>query len=106
MQKEQILRLLDEYEQRFIDSEIEPVEAPVDEVIFDVEEQLSHCYSMIPELRAMAAENRLEEVTHLLGFFDGVLWSVGEITLNDLKEDTNQETGNREQESVPLSQRS
>lgn len=90
MEKEQILRLLDEYEQRFIASEIEPFEAPADEVIFDVEEQLSHCYSMIPELKAMVAENRLEEVYHLLGFFDGVLWSVGEITLNDLKEDPEQ----------------
>jgi hypothetical protein len=87
VEKEQIIRLLNQYEQRFIDSEIEPVEAPVDEVIFDVEEQLSHCYSMIPELKAMVAENRLEEVTYVLSFIEGVLWSVGEITLNDLKED-------------------
>lgn len=85
MQKEQILRLLDEYEKRFIASEIEPFEAPIDEIIFDVEEQLSHCYSMIPELKEMVAENRLEEVYHLLGFLDGVFWSVGECTLNDLK---------------------
>jgi hypothetical protein len=103
VQKEQIIRLLNQYEQRFIDSEIEPVEAPGDEVIFNVEEQLSHCYSMIPELKAMVAENRLDEVNHLFGFFNGVFWSIGDCTLEDLKPDNiNQETGNAEQESVPL----
>jgi hypothetical protein len=87
VQKEQILRLLDEYEQRFIASEIEPFEAPTDEVIFDVEEQLSHCYSMIPRMRELIKEDKIEKVMKWLGFLEGVFWSVGDCTLDDLNTD-------------------
>lgn len=51
----------------------------------DIGSQLEHVIDMLPEMRVFIADSRYEKVMRWLGFVQGVLWSTGAYTLDELK---------------------
>jgi hypothetical protein len=47
---------------------------------------LDHALAMLPEMRMFIREGRIEKVFRWLGFIQGILWSFGEFSLNELKD--------------------
>lgn len=46
---------------------------------------LDHALAMLPEMRMFIREGRLEKAFRWLGFIQGLLWSLGEFSLSELK---------------------
>ena len=46
---------------------------------------LNHLLSMLPKMKGFIKEGRREKFFRWLGFIQGVLWSLGEFSLNDLR---------------------
>ena len=49
------------------------------------DEMLAHCAQMLPKMEQFLAEGRVGKVNRWLGFIQGVLWSRGLRSLDDLK---------------------
>jgi len=47
---------------------------------------LNHLLSMLPAMESFAKEGRREKFFRWLGFMQGVLWSLGEFSLNELRD--------------------
>lgn len=45
----------------------------------------AHCHAMLDEMEQFVKSDRMEKCFRWLGFIQGVLWTTGEFTLNDLK---------------------
>ncbi len=90
MTEQQILALLDEYEEELHRLDFEAVEADHDANIrVDVQDvrkiTLQHALSMIPVLRSFLAAGKMEKVMRWLGFIQAILWMNGQFTLNALR---------------------
>ena len=47
---------------------------------------LNHALSMLPKMESFLKEGRREKFFRWLGFLQGVLWSFGEFSLNELRD--------------------
>ena len=85
-----VLEVLDLYEQAFIRSGIGKSQAKLDvrlngsSALARIYLSLTHCHSMIDEMRQFVAEGRMDKVFRWLGFIQGVLWVNGWYTLEEL----------------------
>ena len=75
MQEERVLEILNLYTEFFKEMGIKPSQYPLDIMSDTKEKCLSHCYSMIPEMKIFLAEGKREKTFRWLGFIQGVLWS-------------------------------
>lgn len=46
---------------------------------------LKHCHAILDQIEKLVREGKMEKAFRWLGFIQGVLWSHGLFTLNDLK---------------------
>lgn len=84
MNNEKILEVISIYRKRLTELRIE--EKSISHVLFmsSRKEGLEHCHAMLPKMEVFLVEGRLDKVFRWLGFLQGVLWSQGLYTLNDL----------------------
>lgn len=62
------------------------VETDYDACLQSRENALSHLLSMLNKMEEFVREGRREKFFRWLGFMQGVLWSLGEYSLNDLRD--------------------
>lgn len=53
--------------------------------LIDANPRLYHVLTMIPRLRQLVLEHRIEKAFRWLGFIQGVLWTEGIYTIDELK---------------------
>lgn len=78
MTKEKILKTLSFYKD-FINKLIPTYDGPYDK------NQLNHILTMLPKMEVFIEEGRIEKTMRWLGFIQGILWSWGIFTLEELK---------------------
>jgi hypothetical protein len=71
--------------------DVESIEAPHDQVIQDPLDALSHLHSMFEKLNVILQSGDFEKALVWHGFIQGVLFTNGQYTLNELKSDNSAE---------------
>ncbi len=82
---EENLSLITQYRKHLEKLNAEPVKAHYDFYLPTKKIALDHLYSMLPEMGKFIRENQREKFSRWLGFIQGVLWLLGEFTLNELR---------------------
>lgn len=59
-------------------------------------DNLKHVYGMLDQMEIMVDEGKMEKVFRWLGFVQGVLWTEGAYTLNELKDHNRSREGTNE----------
>ena len=80
MTSEKILEVIDKYDdvlRRMVDS---PRYSLVEYV------RVSHCITMLSEMRQLLSKGRVEKACRWLGFIQGVLWSLERYSIDALRE--------------------
>lgn len=90
MTKDEVRTLLDQYEQRLSSARIAPADWPHGLLLTlaDKASALAHVRSMLPKMRAFLDSDtpkHWDKVMRWLGFLQGVLWTFGWYTLEELK---------------------
>lgn len=90
MTKDEVRTLLDQYEQRLSDAKMAPADWPHGLPLTPADEAraLTHVQSMIPKMREFLQSpepKHWDKVMRWLGFLQGVLWTFGWYTLEELK---------------------
>lgn len=85
MTDEQVLQALDLYEQVLKERGAEPIEVPHNYCPASPKEALNHALSMIAPMHQFLVDGKREELMRWLGFLQGILWSEGIFTLDELK---------------------
>ena len=65
---------------------IDPERQCTNFVMYNRTNQLEHCGWMLQEIGKMLAQNKIEKCNRWLGFVQGVLWSQGLLTIDQMKE--------------------
>jgi hypothetical protein len=88
MDQKDILRALNDCETsiRVSFPNEKPVRADVNGRVLSKPTKIRHALWMIGEAREFAREDRLPKAFRWLGFIQGVLWSLGIITINEAKD--------------------
>lgn len=86
MTDEKIFSILKKYREHLEKLKVELIETNYNARSPDRQIALSHLLSMIPKMEEMIKEGRREKSFRWLGFMQGVLWSFGEFSLNDLRD--------------------
>ena len=91
MTQEKLLLTIDKYEKKFKEMEITPLEFPLNKLMEHHKFlTLGHCYAMLPDLRKFVEEGtqkKLEKAFRWIGFIQGVLWSKGIFTIDEMRYD-------------------
>ncbi len=61
-------------------------EVDFDTIVKNQQNLLNHSLSMIPQMTLFIKENKQEKFSRWLGFIQGILFSCGIFTLNELRE--------------------
>lgn len=85
MDNNQLLGVLDLYERRLIELSVEAIDYPHHSKVRSRKATLGHVLGMLPKMREFVAEGRRDKLMRWLGFAQGVLWSAGVYSLEDLK---------------------
>ena len=87
MTKEKILEVIDGYEKRLETLGTEAFEFPrnAPPISFERGLCLSHIRTMFPKMRKFLEEGRVEKTFRWLGFIQGVLWSAGLYSIEELQ---------------------
>ncbi len=78
--------MIADYRQLFVALEVEAAAHPHDALAQELIPKLAHCHQMLSTMEQLVREDRMEKVFRWLGFLQGVLWSHGIFTLQELKE--------------------
>jgi hypothetical protein len=93
MSKNLVLSLLNFYEKKLEEMNIQPIEADFDDIISGKEKEvtLGHCRSIIPQIRILVTDGQglrstriRDHVYRQLGFVQGVMWSEGIYSINQM----------------------
>lgn len=87
MNSREILEVVAIYRQVFENSAIPKIDFPHDQFLVPRygDDALSHCHGMLDKIETFATQGMLEESFGCLSFVQGVLWSMGAYSLEDLK---------------------
>ena len=93
MTPEKVLEVVGVYREFFESRDVSKTkltEERFDELLFvsiveDEESILEHCHQMLDFMEEFVRDNRMEKCFRWLGFIQGVLWSTGNFSLNELK---------------------
>lgn len=90
MDLERVKAIVDYYDWMLRKQEFLPEKFPDDEMIDDLSDfgncgAKRHVRAMIAEMQSMIVEGRTEKCMRWLGFIQGVLWTDGMFTLEELK---------------------
>jgi len=85
MNAEKILNVITIYREYFIKKGIEPADFSHIDKLKSYEEILPHCYGMLGKMEKFILEGRMEKAFRWLGFVQGCLWSLGQYSLEDLR---------------------
>lgn len=77
--------LIAQYRQHLEKLQAEAIEADYDARHPDRNIAINHLLSMLPKMESFIKEGRREKFFRWLGFLQGVLWSFGEFSLNELR---------------------
>lgn len=86
MTDEKIFSVLKEYREHLEKLGAKMREIDYDSRLPDKRIALNHLLSMIPKMEKFIKEGQREKFFRWLGFMQGVLWSFGEFSLNDLRD--------------------
>ncbi len=86
MTDEKNLSLIAQYRVHLERVKAEAVAADYDACEPSRETALNHLLSMLPKMEAFIREGQREKFFRWLGFMQGVLWTLGEFSLNDLRD--------------------
>lgn len=89
MTNEQILSAIEEYRTCFVNLCIEAETHPHDIKLSqhnNINADIKHCATMLDKMVDFVNEGKIEKAFRWLGFIQGVLWSRGLYTLDQLKE--------------------
>jgi len=84
MTPEKVREVIAAYRAAFEERGIDRFDYPHDEVLYPTSYGLRHCHGMLDKMDVFITENRMDKVYRWLGFIQGVLWSQGFYTLEDL----------------------
>lgn len=89
MTHEKVKQVTAKYRERFQNMGVKPASYAHDRPIRNDERvrSLDHCMGMLNQIDDFVNEGRLEKAFRWLGFVQGVLWSNGMFSLDDLKND-------------------
>jgi hypothetical protein len=85
-----VSEMLELYEERLWAQGVVALRAPHD-LVLDLADlagrniDLAHCLEMIPEIRGFLKQGRMEKTFRWLGFLQGVLWTAGIFSIDELK---------------------
>ena len=84
------------YKQKLKELGITPEEVPHNEIIFVGSRSLGHVYTMLEKMIVFAEEGKDGKAYRWLGFVQGVLWSDGIYSIDDMREhNTSEEEYNK-----------
>lgn len=86
MTNEKCLEVIARYRERLEKLQVEAIETDYDAKGPDRKIALNHSLSMIPQMEQFIQQGRREKFFRWLGFTQGVLWSFGEFSLNELRD--------------------
>lgn len=85
MDATKVREVLSIYRLRFIGEGISKTDFPHGEIPANPAEMLAHCHRMLDMMEVFITEGRMDKVMRWLGFLQGVFWSRGWYSLEDLK---------------------
>jgi len=87
LDKNKVREVLSLYRQKFLELNIEVRDFPHEELLSSSthHQSLSHCCGMLEKMEAFIEEGRMDKAFRWLGFIQGVLWTTGLYTLEELK---------------------
>lgn len=87
MDSKKILEVVAIYRRIFEISDISKIDFPHDRFLAPRhnDDALAHCHGMLDKIEGFVAQGRLEKTFRWLGFVQGVLWSTGVCSLENLK---------------------
>jgi hypothetical protein len=87
MNKEQVIKVAQDYQKDLVDIGAEALRFPGDVNAPSSAQALDHVLWMCTEVQRFAQEDKLEKAMRWLGFIQGVLWALGEENIEKLKKD-------------------
>lgn len=85
MDATKVRMVLDLYQQVLTERGAEPIDFPHDDYPLHPEMCCGHCLGMIETMRTFLEEGRMDKVMRWLGFMQGVMWTLGIYTMDELK---------------------
>jgi hypothetical protein len=85
MDAKKVQEVIDTYRAKLTERGVRPIDYAHEEIVFLKESKLGHCLGMLSKMEEFLKENRMDKVFRWLGFVQGVLWSEGAYTLEELK---------------------
>ena len=80
------ISLLKKYQKHLEKIHVKMVKADFDAHLSDKKIALEHILSRLPEMENFVREGQKEKFFRWLGFIQGVLWSFGEFSINELRD--------------------
>lgn len=87
MNKEQVVEVVQEYQKNLIEVGAKPLRFTEDASAPASYQAMNHILWMCAEVQRFAQEDKLEKAMRWLGFIQGVLWTLGEESIEKLKKD-------------------
>ncbi len=85
MEVAKVERVIDYYESTLIKLGFRPEEANYKTKLVLLTDQINHVVSMLPKMKRFLEENRVEKTMRWLGFVQGVLYSHGFFSIDELR---------------------
>ncbi len=85
MDADKVREVINIYRKKFEELGVPKKSFPHDKAPIMKNEHLAHCHKMLGEMEIFVQENRMEKVFRWLGFIQGVLWSTGVYSIEELK---------------------
>lgn len=85
MTKEKIIAVAEKYREYFVVNGVKNIKSIRNDTSGDFEDDLAHCHSMLDKIVEFALLGKVKKAGRWLGFVQGVLWSAGVYTLEDLQ---------------------
>ena len=86
MDAKKVRDVLDLYRVRLTSMGIGQDDYPHGDYLISQTQALAHCHRMLCKMEGFIEEQRMDKVFRWLGFVQGVLWSCGVFTLDELKD--------------------
>lgn len=85
MTKEKIIEIAEKYREYFVLNGVEKAKFIRNDTSGDFEDDLAHCHIMLDKIVEFVLLGKVKKAGRWLGFVQGVLWSAGVYTLEDLQ---------------------
>ena len=85
MTPDRVMEVLLIYRKKFERMGISRKGFPLERLPASDPEYLGHCYGMLDEMETFLNDGRMDKVFRWLGFIQGVLWTTGTYTIEELK---------------------